>query len=135
MLEKVVENRIEEHLKSNNLHEVHQSAYRKFHSTETALIKVQNDIQLSVDQKNATALVLLDLLAAFDTIDHSTLIHRLENDFGITAKPLKWITFYFEDRYQTVCIDGKLSNPVLMNLSVPRDQFSGPISIQCIQSQ
>ena len=112
VLEKVVSSRIENHLSLHNLHEHHQSAYRKFHSTETALLKVQNDILQSLDQNNVTVLVLLDLSAAFDTIDHSTLLRRLEYSFGITGKPLAWMTSYLSDRYQTVCIDGKLSKPV-----------------------
>jgi hypothetical protein len=58
----------------NNLHEEHQSAYRKFHSTETALLKVQNDILNSLDRNDVTMLVMLDLSAAFDTIDHTTLL-------------------------------------------------------------
>ena len=61
VLEKVVCSRIEKHLISNNLDEQHQSAYRKFHSTETALLKVQNDILQSLDKNNHTVLVMLDL--------------------------------------------------------------------------
>ena len=61
VLEKVVSSRVEEHLLSNNLHEEHQSAYRKFHFTETALLKVQNDFLQSLDQNNVTVLVMLDL--------------------------------------------------------------------------
>ena len=73
-----IDARLEQHLAKNNLHEELQSAYREFHSTETALMKVQNDILQSLDQNNATLLVLLDLSAAFDTIDHSTLLRCLE---------------------------------------------------------
>ena len=70
--------------------------------------------------------VLLDLSAAFDTIDHNTLIHRLETHFGIAGKPLAWMTSYLSDRYQTVCIDGEQSKPVLMNYSVPQGSVLGP---------
>ena len=73
VLEKVVSSRIDEHLTVNNLHEEHQSAYKKLHSTETALVKVQNVILQSLGQNEVTVLVLLDLSAAFDTIDHETL--------------------------------------------------------------
>ena len=126
VLEKVVDARLECHLTSNKLHEPNQSAYTKFHSTETALIKVQNEILQSLDQKNATILVLLDLSAAFDTIDHVTLLQRLECHFSITGKPLAWITSYLSDRYQTVCIDGQLSTPVRMTYSVPQGSVLGP---------
>ncbi|XP_053405136.1 uncharacterized protein LOC128558892 [Mercenaria mercenaria] len=74
ILENVVDARLENHLCLNGLHEEYQSAYRKFHSTETSLLKVQNDILQSLDCNNVTILVLLDLSAAFDTIDHGTLI-------------------------------------------------------------
>ena len=63
---------------SNCLHKPFQSAYRKFHSTETALFKVNNDILKSLDQGIASVLVMLELTAAFDTIDHQTLLERLE---------------------------------------------------------
>ena len=125
VLEKVVSSRIEEHLISNNLHEQHQSAYRKFHFTETALLKVKNDILQSLDQNNVTVLVMLDLTAAFDTIGHKTLLHRLEDMFGIAGKPLEWMTSYLSGRYQTVTIDGKLSEPVLMNFSLPQGSVLG----------
>lgn len=126
ILEKVVDVRIENHLKNNELHEVNQSAYRKFHSTETALLKVQNDILQSLDRNNVTILVMLDLSAAFDTIDHETLLTRLEHHFGITGTPLTWMRSYLSDRYQTVAINGELSDPVLMKYSVPQGSVLGP---------
>jgi hypothetical protein len=103
-----------------------QSAYRKFHSTETALIKVQNDILQSLDKKSVTVLVLLDLSAAFDTIDHQTLLQRLKNHFGVTDIAHKWMSSYLTDRYQMVCVDGELSECVLMKYSVPQGSVLGP---------
>lgn len=125
-MEKVVDKRLEHYLSENKLHERFQSAYRKFHSTESALLKVQNDILQSLDNNCVTVLVLLDLSAAFDTIDHQTLPHRLENLFGITGKPLAWMSSYLSDRFQTVCVDGMLSAPVGMNYSVPQGSVLGP---------
>ena len=69
-----------EHLKSNGLYEIYQSAYKQFHSTETALLRVQNDLLKSVDESGGAILVLLDLSAAFDTIDHEKLLKLLENN-------------------------------------------------------
>ncbi len=66
------------HLEENHLSEKYQSAYRQFHSTETALTAVVNDILTALDQRMATFLVLLDLSAAFDMVDHSILLKRLE---------------------------------------------------------
>ena len=70
--------------------------------------------------------MMLDLSAAFDTIDHKTLLHRLEHMFGIAGKPLKRMTSYLSGRHQTLTIDGKLSEPVLMNFSVPQGSVLGP---------
>ena len=108
ILEKVVDKLLERHLTDNKLHEGFQSAYRKFHSTESALLKVQNDILQFLHNNCVTVLVLLDLSAAFDTIDHQTLLLRLEKLFGITDNPLAWMSSYLSDRFQTVCVDGKL---------------------------
>ncbi len=126
ILEKIVDSRLENHLTMHRLHEEHHSAYRKFHSTETALLKVQNDILSSLDQNDITMLVMLDLSAAFDTIDHGTLLSRLETHFGITSKPLEWIKSYLSDRKQTVTINGKLSQPIQINYSVPQGSVLGP---------
>ena len=65
-----------------------QSAYRALHSTETALIKVYSDLINAIDNGNMVALVLLDLSAAFDTIDHRILLNRLKHCFGIEGTPL-----------------------------------------------
>ena len=72
-----------DYIDSNGLCEVFQSAYRTNHSTETALIRVYNDIALSIDSRKSVVLVLLDLSAAFDTVDHFFLLSRLSARFGI----------------------------------------------------
>ena len=71
--------RLQEYLDRNNLSEPLQSAYRKHHSTESALIKVHNDIHQALDQKQVIFLVILDLSAAFDTIDKDILISRFSS--------------------------------------------------------
>ena len=77
ILEKEVANRLQAHIKNNHISNLLQSAYRKHHSTESALLKVHNDIIISMDRGEVTALTLLDLSAAFDTIDHTTITNRL----------------------------------------------------------
>ena len=76
ILEKVVANRLQAHIKNNHLSNPLQSAERKHHSTKSALLKVYNDIIISMDQGEVTALTLLDFSAAFNTIDHATLTKR-----------------------------------------------------------
>ena len=78
VLEKVVSRLLNVHLNCNHhMSNVFQSAYKQFHSTEIALLKVYNDIPLNMDTGKVTALTLLDLSAAFDTIDYSVLLDRL----------------------------------------------------------
>src|SRR5580698_7819998 len=74
---RIIATRINSHLVSFPSLSPYQSAYRKFYSTETALLRITNDILLSCDRQKVTALVLLDLSAAFDTIDHTILLSRL----------------------------------------------------------
>ncbi|XP_031573732.1 uncharacterized protein LOC116307604 [Actinia tenebrosa] len=94
-----------------------QSAYRKRYSTETALLKVQNDILLSMDRQHVTLLVLLDLSAAFDTVDHSILLCRLESSFGITGKALEWFKSYLSNRSQRVAFDDGISDSYQLSLA------------------
>ena len=88
IIEKVVSNRLQAHINSNKLSNPMQSAYRKFHSTETALLRAHNDISGSLDKGHVTALTLLDLSAAFDTIDHNTLKNRLPEWHGVSGMAL-----------------------------------------------
>ena len=98
IIEKCVAKQLTEYLNSNGLCETFQSAYRSNHSTETALIRVFNDIALDViDRHNSVILILLDLSAAFDTVDHNILLTRLLNSFGISGTSLDWFQSY------TVC--------------------------------
>ena len=83
----MVAKQLRDHLSQHQLYEKHQSAYRKRHSTETALTRVQNDILRAMDDSKATVLVLLDLSAAFDTVDHNFLLERLKQcDISGTAQ-------------------------------------------------
>jgi len=72
----------------------HQSAYRPFHGTETALTKVFNDFLLASDKGSVSALCLLDLTAAFDTVDHELLLLQLQQCFGIEGSCLSWFMSY-----------------------------------------
>lgn len=126
IVEKIVVSQLEEHMNQNSLHENLQSAYRRHHSTETALVRVCNDILSALDQGLMVVLVMLDLSAAFDTIDHSILLQRFKHTFGINGNALNWFKSYLTDRYQTVCIEGQLSTPVHLAYGVPQGSVLGP---------
>ena len=89
-----------EYLQSNDLLPTFQSAYRPFHSTETAVLRVLSDILRAVDSGDVAGLVLLDLSAAFDTVDHDILIRRLQTTYGINGTVIKWFGSYLTDRSQ-----------------------------------
>ena len=127
MLERIVMNRMQTHLSSNSLISPFQSAYRKFHSTETALLAVHNDIMCSMDMGKVTALVLLDLSAAFDTVDHSLLLHRLKNWFGISGPVLNWFSTYLSPCTQSVYLNGSYSSSTLLTCGVPQGSVLGPL--------
>ena len=91
LVERFVADQLVDHVTQNGLSEKFQSAYRASHSTETALTWVRNDILHNMDNQRSTCLVLLDLSAAFDTLDHVTLLNHLEKRFKITGVVLKWI--------------------------------------------
>ena len=106
VVEKVVAERLIEHMQMNNLQEPLQSAYKHLHSTETALLKVQDHILRNLDQGKGVVLLLLDLRAAFDTVDHGLLLKTLETTMGIKGQCLQWLTSYLEHRQQSVSIGG-----------------------------
>ena len=127
LMEKVVANQIKGHVDGFGLGNPFQSAYKAFHSTETALLSVTNDILSSMGRGNVTALTLLDLSAAFDTIDHGLLLDRLKEWFGIRGDALRWIASYLSNRCQLISIQGKLSIPMSLIYGVPQGSVLGPL--------
>ena len=118
--EKVAAARLNHHLENASLHVIYQSAYNKGHSTETALARRHNDILGATDDGECVILVLLDLSAAFDTVDHDILITRLKHRFGITGKALGWIQSYLSWRTQFAKIGTERSSSRNLICGVPR---------------
>ena len=127
IIEKVVSNRLQAHINSNKLNNPMQSAYRKSHSTDTALLRVHNDISVSLDKGHVTALTLLDLSAAFDTIDHNTLTNRLAEWYGVSGMALAWFKSYLCGRHQKIKIDKSFSDSSLLEHGVPQGSVLGPL--------
>ena len=127
LLEKVVANRIHAHMEETNTTNPFQSAYRKSHSTETALLRIHNDVLMAMDKGKVTALTLLDLSAAFDTIDHQILVNRLEKWYGISGSALRWLSSYLSDRSQQVKLGNHVSSGVNLPFGVPQGSVLGPL--------
>ena len=127
VIERVVAKQLTVYLQENDLHDQFQSAYRKDHSTETALIKVHNDILCAVDRGCVVVLVMLDLTAAFETIDHSILLSRLFHKFGVTGAALEWFRSYLSGRHQVVRIGNGKSPPKDVTFGVPQGSVLGPL--------
>ena len=104
-----------------------QSAYRSRHSTETALLKVTSDILSALDNGDLAALALLDLSAAFDTVDHDILLRRLRVSFGTDGVALQWFRSYLGGRTQFIKYRGCRSPEALVRYGVPQGSVLGPI--------
>ena len=127
ILEKCALKQISEYLECNQLINDAQSGYRAHHSCETLLVRMFDDINGCMEQNKAVALMLLDLSAAFDTIDHNILLEKLEIDYGIGANVLKWIFSYLENRSFSVKINNSTSGRILLLFGVPQGSLLGPI--------
>ncbi|CAB4016647.1 Hypothetical predicted protein, partial [Paramuricea clavata] len=104
-----------------------QSAYRKYHSTETALLRVKHDILMNMNRQHVTLLVILDLSAAFDTVDHHIMLERLKSSFGIQDQVLKWFTSYLSNRSQFISVNAGTSKRFELKNGVPQGSCLGPL--------
>jgi hypothetical protein len=127
VLERIVLKQLLTHLENHNLFESLQSAYKKLHSTETAIVRVVNDLLQACDRGEVSILSLLDLSAAFDTIDHQILCSRLNQTFGCSGTVLQWFNSYLTNRTQSVVIDKAHSTPCVLKYGVPQGSVLGPV--------
>ena len=127
VIEKAIAIQIHKHLSKTGIIDDFQSAYKAGHSCETALLRVFNDIASTIGKGNGNLLVLLDLSAAFDTIDHVILFAILKKYIGFDGTALKLIMSYFSDRTQRVQIDGILSEFASIVCGVPQGSVLGPL--------
>ena len=111
----------------NNLYEEFQSSYRKCHSTDTAFTSVHDNILRHIDENQCAILLLLDLSAAFDTIDHNILLSRLQSHLGVCDVALQWFRSYLSERKHSVLINGVNSSSMRLTCGVPQGSVSGLI--------
>ena len=125
--ERVVEKQMSEHMSMNNLHSKHQHGYKIYHSTETLIVCIVNDVLIAFDNQNGVILLLIDLSAAFDTVDIAKLVHILESEIGIQGLALKWLESFLRGRKQRVLIGQSLSDSHEVQFGVPQGSVLGPI--------
>ena len=125
--EKIVALRLTDHLEDNDLLETFQSAYKKGHSTETALTRINDDLLRAMDDNACVILVLLDLSAAFDTVDHQLLLTRLKYRYGVRGTALAWMRSYLSNRLQYARVANDCSSKHKLACGVPQGSVLGPI--------
>ena len=118
--EKVVVNHLNSHINSSKLSNLYRSTYKIFHSNEAALLKIHKDVLSSTDDFKLTVLTLLDLSAAFDTVDHTILLGRLNEWFGITGKAVDWFKSYLTRRCQRIKLRDCMSFKSDLTFSIPQ---------------
>ena len=127
ILERVVAVQLQTHLDEAGLMTAFQSAYRKHHSTESALLNIHNNILLNMAKGSVTALTLLDLSAAFDIIDHTILLDRLNVHYSISELALGWFKSYLSGRTHLLKAGNTLSHPAALQYGVPQGSVLGPV--------
>lgn len=135
MLSKVIEKmaavKLTDHVTTHHLDEWFQPAYKSYHSTETALVRVQNDIYLllipAIDSNKSVLLLLVDLSAAFDTVDHSILLSRLYHRFGVQGNVYDWFESYLGSRKYYVQVEGSKSTLRTLASGVPQRSVLSPL--------
>lgn len=126
LIERVVDNRLQEHLDLNKLNIKEEYGYKQNHSTEMLLTWVTNNLLESCDKNMPSVVLLLDLSAAFDTVDHEKLLLILEEEIGITGIALEWFRGFLTNRTQTVKIGDSFSEVALLLFGVVQGSILGP---------
>ena len=126
ILERLFLARLRDHLDHSPNINRKQSAFKIHHSTETALQAILDEVYGAIDKKQVTLLVALDISAAFDALDHGTILRRLEYTFGISGAMLDWIRSYITEREQFVKLGIQCSRRVHCESGVPQGSVLGP---------
>ena len=127
LIERAVLPQLLQHMKSNYLHIPNQSGYKTGYSCETLLVRLVNDLYMNLDNGKCTVLLLLDLSAAFDTVDHELLLDILQNEIGLSGTVLKWFESFLRGRKQAVSVNGSKSEYLDNGFGVPQGSVLGPV--------
>ena len=126
LMEKVVIKQFNDHIARNNLDLKFQHGYKKYHSTETLILRVVDDVLIGFEKGTATVMVMIDLSAAFDTVDIDKLLYILKREIGVRGKALSWFANYLKNRKQTVMTNDTVSDPLFVLFGVPQGSVLGP---------
>jgi hypothetical protein len=127
VIERVIFRQLVVYLDSNNLVPKYQSGFRKHHSTESATLRVLSDIYSAIDNGRIALLALLDVSAAFDTVDHDILMHRLAESFGIVGQAHDWLSSFVTRRTYSVRFGGTTTSPWKVRSGIPQGSILGPL--------
>ena len=127
LTERVVHTRVNSYLSENDLHVPSHFGYKRHHSCETFLLKLIDDILVTIDNKLGVVVLIIDLSAAFDTVDHTVLLNILQSKFHITGSALSWFKSFLSGRTQRVKIGDSLSSSLTILFGVPQGSILGPL--------
>ena len=125
--EMAIHDQLNSYIDDSQLYGKYQSAYKSNHSCETALVKIVNDIKVSNLSGDNVIIVLLDSSAAFDTVDHTILLHKLKTLFNIENPALNYIHSYLVNRSFMIKIKKEHSTPRDLSFGVPQGSLLGPL--------
>ena len=132
IIERMVYKQLTDYLGKHSLLPKHQSGFRANHPTETAVLKIMSDILGAADHGKVTLLGLLDMSAAFDTVDHSILLDRLGTSFGIKGTALAWLRSFITGRKQWVFFNGVSSSTIYITTGVPQGKSIGTVTVPIV---
>ena len=127
VIEKLILTQLTRYLTVNGLFPKFQSGFRRFHPTETAVLRVLSDIYSAIDQDRVSLLALLDVSAAFDTVDHGILLERLSTSYGLSGLAYTWLESYITGRAQIIHVGSRHSPPSKVLYGVPQGSVLGPV--------
>ena len=127
VIEKLILTQLTRYLTANGLFPKFQSGFRRYHSTETAVLRVLSDIYSAIDQDQVSLLALLDVSAAFDTVDHGILLERLSTSYGLSGMAYTWLESYIIGRAQIIHVGNRHSPPSKVLYGVPQGSVLGPV--------
>ena len=125
-MERIVHNQLYDYLKKHNFLTPQQFGFRKGRSATHAVTYLSDYIRSNMDIGNCTGAIYIDLRKAFDTVDHGTLLSRLQ-EYGIKNRELEWFSDYLFNRKQLVQYNNTTSETEYVTTGVPQGSILGPL--------